>query len=105
MDELLENNAGKELIEATQEVVIDAVNDVGNIIKTTTEGIANTNHELFYQSPEFWVGMAFVTVVAVLYIPLKKIFSRFICRHPLIKRQTFKFPKTDFLYAFICLNI
>ncbi len=76
MDELLENNAGKELIEATQEVVIDAVNDVGNIIKTTTEGIANTNHELFYQSPEFWVGMAFVTVVAVLYIPLKKIFSR-----------------------------
>lgn len=76
MSEILENSAGKELIEATQEAVIDAVSDVGNIIKTTTEGIANGGHEPFYQSPEFWVGMAFVTVVVVLYVPLRKVFAK-----------------------------
>lgn len=76
MNEMLDNSAGKELIEATQEAVIDAVSDVENIIKTTTEGITNGGHEPFYQSPEFWVGMAFVTVVAVLYVPIRKVLSR-----------------------------
>ena len=42
-----ETNAGKELIEATQEAVIDAVNDVGNIIMTTTEEISGGHHEIF----------------------------------------------------------
>ncbi len=37
MDEMLENSAGKELIDATQEAVIGAVSDVGNIIISTTE--------------------------------------------------------------------
>ena len=75
MDEILENNAGKELIDATQEAVIGAVNDVGNIIKTTTEEISNGHHELFYQSAEFWVGVAFVAVLCFLYAPIKKILS------------------------------
>ena len=67
-----ETNAGKELIEATQEAVIDAVNDVGNIIMTTTEEISGGHHEIFYKSAEFWVGMAFVVVVIGLFSPLKK---------------------------------
>ena len=67
-----ETNAGKELIEATQEAVIDAVNDVGNIIMTTTEEISGGHHEIFYKSAEFWVGMAFVVVVIGLFSPIKK---------------------------------
>lgn len=67
-----ETSAGKELIEATQEAVIDAVNDVGNIIMTTTEEISGGHHEIFYKSAEFWVGMAFVVVVIGLFSPLKK---------------------------------
>ena len=73
-----ESNAGKELIEATQEAVIDAVNDVGNIIMTTTEEIAGGHHEIFYKSAEFWVGMAFVVVVVGLFSPLKKALSSLI---------------------------
>ncbi len=75
MDEMLENSAGKELIDATQEAVIGAVSDVGNIIKTTTEEISNGHHEVFYQSAEFWVGVAFVAVLCFLYKPIKKILS------------------------------
>ena len=67
-----DTNAGKELIEATQEAVIDAVNDVGNIIMTTTEEISGGHHEIFYKSAEFWVGMAFVVVVIGLFSPIKK---------------------------------
>ena len=67
-----ETSAGKELIEATQEAVIDAVNDVGNIIMTTTDEISGGHHEIFYKSAEFWVGMAFVVVVIGLFSPLKK---------------------------------
>lgn len=67
-----DTNAGKELIEATQEAVIDAVNDVGNIIMTTTEEISGGHHEIFYKSAEFWVGMAFVVVVIGLFSPVKK---------------------------------
>lgn len=73
-----ETNAGKELIEATQEAVIDAVNDVGNIIMTTTEEISGGHHEIFYKSAEFWVGMAFVVVVIGLFSPLKKALSSLI---------------------------
>ena len=75
MDEILENNAGKELIDATQEAVIDAVSDVGNIIKTTTEEISNGHHEIFYQSAEFWVGVAFIAVLCFLYKPIRKVLS------------------------------
>lgn len=76
MNEVFENNAGKELIDATQEAVIDAVSDVGDIIRITTEEISNAHHEIFYQSPEFWVGAAFFVVVAVLYVPVKKVLSK-----------------------------
>lgn len=47
MDEEVVNSAGKELIDATQEAVMGAVADVENIIKTTTEEIAGSHHEVF----------------------------------------------------------
>ena len=75
MDEQVVNNAGKELIDATQEAVMGAVADVENIIKTTTEEIAGSHHEVFYQSAEFWVGIAFCVVVIGLFAPIKKLLS------------------------------
>lgn len=75
MPETVTNGAGKELIDATQEAVLGAVEDVENIIKTTTEEIAGSHHEVFYQSAEFWVGMAFCVVVIALFIPIKKLLS------------------------------
>lgn len=73
MTETAAGSAGKELIDATQEAVIGAVSDVENIIQTTTAEIAGGSHEVFYLSAEFWVGMAFVVVVAALFFPLKKV--------------------------------
>lgn len=73
MTETAAGSAGKELIDATQEAVIGAVSDVENIIQTTTAEIAGGSHEVFYMSAEFWVGMAFVVVVAALFFPLKKV--------------------------------
>ena len=73
MTEEVIESTGKELLEATQEAVIGAVSDVSNIIKSTTEEISGFHHEAFYQSPEFWVGAAFVLVVVALFIPLKKV--------------------------------
>lgn len=73
MTETAAGSAGKELINATQEAVIGAVSDVENIIQTTTAEIAGGSHEVFYLSAEFWVGMAFVVVVAALFFPLKKV--------------------------------
>ncbi len=75
MDEQIVNSSGKELIDATQEAVIGAVADVENIIKTTTEEIAGSHHEAFYQSAEFWVGVAFCLVVAAIFSPVKKMLS------------------------------
>ena len=75
MDEQVVNSAGKELIDATQEAVMDAVADVENIIKTTTEEIAGSHHEVFYQSAEFWVGVAFCIVVAGLFVPIKRLLT------------------------------
>lgn len=73
MTETAAGSAGKELIDATQEAVIGAVSDVGSIIQSTTAEIVGSSHEAFYQSAEFWVGAAFVLVVAGLFLPLKKV--------------------------------
>ncbi len=73
MVETATGSAGKELIDATQEAVIGAVSDVENIIQTTTAEIAGGHHEVFYQSAEFWVGMAFMVVVIALFYPIKKV--------------------------------
>lgn len=65
--------SGKELIEATQEAVIEAVSDVENILQTTSAEIVHGHHEVFYQSAEFWVGVAFILVVSALFLPVSKV--------------------------------
>ena len=63
--------SGKEIIDATQNAVIEAVENVSNIIETTTVEL-DGHHEAFYQGAEFWVAMAFVLVVAALARPISK---------------------------------
>ena len=78
---------GKEIIDATQNAVIEAAENVANIIDNTAAEL-DGHHEVFYQSAEFWVAMAFVLVVAALSRPigrtvvalLKKRIARIIAR-------------------------
>lgn len=60
---------GKEIIDATQNAVIEAAENVANIIDNTAAEL-DGHHEVFYQSAEFWVAMAFVLVVAALARPI-----------------------------------
>lgn len=80
MDEQSVNTAGKELLDATQEAVIGAADNVETILKSTTQELGS-EHEVFYLSPEFWVGMAFVMVVVGLFVPLKKALFGFLGQH------------------------
>lgn len=67
---------GKELIEATQNAVMNAASNVGNMIE---EAHASLPHaEPFYMEAEFWVGLAFVTVIITLARPIGKILSSMI---------------------------
>ena len=69
----IENQTGADIIDATQNAVIEAVSNVSQIIEKTSEdagGIDNRPSEMFYASAEFWVGAAFVLVVIVLGRPL-----------------------------------
>ena len=64
-----------EIIDATQNAVIDAVNSVSEMIeKTTTENTFTDPkaHEAFYIKAEFWVGIAFILVVVFLFKPVGK---------------------------------
>ena len=61
-------------IEEAQTAVMNAVDNVSEMI-TETQQISefdNHHYEVFYKSPEFWVGMAFVLVVVVLIKPISK---------------------------------
>lgn len=71
MSEELVNTNGIELLDATQEAVVDAAGNVETILKDTAEEL-HGGGEAFYLSAEFWVAMAFVLVVAGLFVPLKK---------------------------------
>ena len=64
-------NSGKNLIDATQNAVIEAAENVSNMI----EGLNTTNevqHEIFYLSAEFWVATAFVLTIILLSRPIYK---------------------------------
>ncbi len=64
-------SAGKELIEATQNAVMEAAQNVSNMIGQTT-GEIEEHAEAFYMGAEFWVAAAFVLVVAALAKPIGK---------------------------------
>lgn len=83
MPQVNDENSGADILDATQNAVIDAVNSVSEMIeKTTTESTVtpNTSHEVFYQSAEFWVGMAFVLVVVALFKPAGKALKQLLSR-------------------------
>lgn len=63
---------GMEIIDATQNAVIEAVDNVsGMIAETTAETQTESHHhEVFYKTAEFWVGFAFILVVVVLAKPV-----------------------------------
>lgn len=65
-------SAGQEIIDATQNAVMEAAQNVSNIMSHTTNEI-DGHHEVFYMSAEFWVGMAFLLVVLGLFRPITKI--------------------------------
>ena len=62
-------NSGKEIIDAAQNAVMQAADDVSGIIENTAEQL-HGHEEIFYQSAEFWVGVAFVLVVLLLAGPV-----------------------------------
>ncbi len=58
----------KEIIDATQNAVIEAADSVANIIETTAHDIHG--QEAFYEHPTFWVAVSFVLVILVLGKPV-----------------------------------
>ena len=62
---------GNELIDATQNAIIDAAENVTGIFDKATNSIPPSEVHLtpFYTEVEFWVGMAFVLSVIVLLKP------------------------------------
>ena len=67
---------GKELIEATQNAVMNAASNVGSMIEEVHAPLPHA--EPFYMEAEFWVGLAFVTVVIALARPIGRILSSMI---------------------------
>lgn len=67
----LESTAsGTEIIDATQNAVIQAADSVADIIETTAHEI---HQEAFYEHPTFWVAVSFVLVILVLAKPVGKL--------------------------------
>lgn len=67
-----QTTSGKEIIDATQNAVIEAAENVSKAIEHTASSL-DAHHEAFYLSAEFWVAMSFVLVVAALGRPIYKI--------------------------------
>ena len=69
----------REILDATQNAVIDAAGSVVQVVE-------NVEHEIsghggaFYENPEFWVGVAFVLVVAVLAKPVARLLNEMLNR-------------------------
>lgn len=83
-DEIIQENAtvttGRELLDATQNAVINAVGNVSEIIETKEDKKAETiveqiaeHKDPFYIETEFWVAMAFCIFVCGLFIPVSKV--------------------------------
>lgn len=69
MNETIPN---KEIIDATQNAVLNAVSNVAAAVDNTVQELSNHNQEPFYLEAEFWVGAAFVLVVLLLMRPVGK---------------------------------
>lgn len=67
-----DNVPGREIIDATQDAVLNAAGSVAEVLENTAHELAD-HGEVFYQSAEFWVAMSFVVVVLGLARPIGKI--------------------------------
>lgn len=61
-----------EFIDATQNAVIEVVDNVSEMIASTNElaEINEHHYDVFYHNPTFWVGLAFILVVVFLAKPI-----------------------------------
>lgn len=66
-----QNLPNREIIDATQDAVLNAAGSVANVLENTAHGIGG-HGESFYLSPEFWVGVSFVVAVVGLAKPVGK---------------------------------
>lgn len=64
-------NTGKNIIDATQNAVIEAAENVSNIIEEH-DLMQSAAHEAFYSGAEFWVAAAFVLTILLLSRPIYK---------------------------------
>lgn len=65
-------SSNREIIDATQNAVLDAANVVADVIEKTSLEVSG-HHGPFYMSAEFWVAMSFVLVVVILAVPIGKV--------------------------------
>mgnify|MGYP001028267121 FL=1 len=66
-----QNLPNREIIDATQDAVLNAAGSVANVLENTAREISG-HGEAFYLSPEFWVGVSFVVAVVGLAKPVSK---------------------------------
>lgn len=73
---------GSEIIDATQNAVIQAVDNVSEMIEETTKisEFQPHPHEVFYQSAEFWVAISFLLVVVLLAKPVAQMVQKMLMK-------------------------
>ena len=65
--------SGQDLIDATQNAIIDAAENVSEVIGVSGKSSAvTTMHEPFYAEVHFWVGVAFVLAILCILKPILK---------------------------------
>ena len=69
-----ELNSGTEIINATQNAVIEAADNVAALIEQTAEEL-HGHGEAFYEHPTFWVGVSFMLVILLLGPVIAKAFK------------------------------
>ena len=77
----MELNTGKKLIDATQNAVLDAAENMVEMIEETAAATTGHEHEAFYQGAEFWVAMAFILTILLLARPIFKAVCGMIEKH------------------------
>lgn len=71
-------NTGKDIIDATQNAVIEAAENVSEMIEDTAALQSTEHHEVFYMGAEFWVAVAFVLTILLLIRPIGKALNNLI---------------------------
>lgn len=66
----------KEIIDATQDAVLNAASSVANALESTAQELGVHGAEPFYMHAEFWVGAAFVLVVVALAKPVGSVLMK-----------------------------